>query len=361
VKRIYHIAETVAFESGGLRPVIENLDNYLNREEDFSSVVLTNAKEDHDAYIGFAPEKLKSWNYSPALTNYLLSQMNDVDILHLHGVFMHAHYASAKIGRKNNIPYVVTPHGMLEPWHLKDKKLKKKIYRALVLDKLLAKSKILHAITPFEKENLYKLSGHKTIFEIPNFLHYEKLPHNLAYNPEDEYLLFLSRIHPKKGLDILLQSMAKINDKKIKLKIVGTTNPYAEELKRMAKSLGIENRVEFVGGVFGNEKYKLFANAKVFIAPSYSEAIGMVNLEAAACNTPVITSFETGISPEWNNNGGIMIHPNTTALTEAMNQAIAWSDEERRQRGALLSDFVLSNYSWEKQGHLWNELYNAIH
>lgn len=357
MKKIFQIAESVSLESGGLRTVLVNLDNYIKNNE---SIVLTNNKENDDAYLDFPSTKFNFWSYSDKLTQYLQSRLNDIDILHLHGVFMHAHYTASKIARKNNIPYIVSPHGMLEPWHLKDKQLKKKVYLKLLLNKLLTKSKILHAITPIEKENLYKLTGHKNIIEIPNFIYQSKLPHDLIYNPEEEYLLFLSRLHSKKGLDILIQSMNKIDDKKIKLKIVGTENKYSNDLKKTCKDLGIENRVDFVGSVYGNEKYNLYANAKAFVAPSYSEAIGMVNLEAAACKTPVITSYNTGISPEWNSNGGIMINPNIDELTLALNTAVNWSDEERIQRGNKLSEFVINNYSWEKKGYLWDELYNSI-
>jgi len=172
--------------------------------------------------------------------------------------------------------------------------------------------------------------------------------------------LYLGRIHQGKGLDILIKSLSKIDNKKIKLKIVGTENLYSEELKKMSRNLNIENRIEFKGGVYGDEKYCLFANAKAFVAPSYSEAIGMVNLEAAACKTPVITTFNTGISPNWNSNGGMMINPNLGELIEAINKSVSWSTEERNQRGNTLSTFVENNYSWEKSGHLWNELYNSI-
>lgn len=360
MKSIYHIAESVTFESGGLRTVVENLDNYINKETDYASVVVVNHKEKTDPYLDFPTERLRFWNYSSAFKNHLSDNVAAIDLLHIHGVFMHAHYATSKLSGKHQIPYVVTPHGMLEPWHLNDKRLKKKIYLALLLNDILAKSKILHAITPSEKDNLYKLCKHRNIVEIPNFIHYSELPQNLGHDPQEDYLLFLSRIHPKKGLDILLQSMSEITNKTIKLKIVGTQNSYAEELKKTASKLGIDNRIEFVGGVYGDEKYKLFANARAFVAPSYSEAIGMVNLEAAACKTPVITSFETGISPEWNNNGGIMINPKADELTSAINQVTQWTAAERNERGIALSDFVVQNYSWEKKGHLWKELYDAL-
>ncbi len=357
MKKIFQIAESVSLESGGLRTVLVNLNNHIKTH---TSVILTNNKEKEDVYLDFPSTKFNFWSYSDELTKYLSSNTSEIDILHLHGVFMHAHYTSSRIAQNNNIPYIVSPHGMLEPWHLKDKQLKKSVYLKLFLNSLLAKSKIIHAITPFEKENLYKLTGHKNIIEIPNFIHYSKLPNDLSYNPEEEYLLFLSRLHSKKGLDILIQSMSQIENKKIKLKIVGTENSYSNDLKKLSKKLGVEHRIDFLGSIYGNEKYNLFANAKAFVAPSYSEAIGMVNLEAAACKTPVITSFNTGISPEWNNNGGIMIKPSTEQLTSALNIAANWTVDERMQRGKQLSDFVMNNYSWEKKGYLWDELYNSI-
>ena len=360
MKKIYQIAESVTLESGGVRTVLENLNNYLNANKIFSSTVVANQIEDTDSHFHFPSHKFKFWGYSSELKSFLPSNIKAEDLVHLHGVFMHAQYISSKFANKTNMPYIITPHGMLEPWHLKDKQLKKRIYMGLVLNSILAKACIIHAITPFEKENLYKLTKHKNIIEIPNFINYSDLPKSMDYNPSEEYLLFLSRLHPKKGLDILIESMSKIRDKKIKLKIVGSENNYSDSLKKVVQKAGLENRIEFLGGVFGDKKFELFANAKAFVAPSYSEAIGMVNLEAAACNTPVITTFNTGISAEWNTNGGIMINPNIEELTKAINTVTNWSNEERFSRGENLSNFVLNNYSWEKKGTLWNDLYSSL-
>lgn len=360
MKKIYQIAESVTLESGGVRTVLENLNNYLNTNGEFSSAIVANQVEKQDIHYHFPSDKFKFWGYSSELKKFLENTIKPEDLVHLHGVFMHAQYAGSKFALKRNMPYVITPHGMLEPWHLKDKQLKKKIYLTLMLNSILAKAKIIHAITPFEKDNLYKLTGHKNIIEIPNFIKYSELPQLPDYNPNEEYLLFLSRLHPKKGLDILIKSMGKIQNKKIKLKIVGSENSYSESLKKAIQKTDLENRIEFLGGVFGDRKFELFANAKAFVAPSYSEAIGMVNLEAAACKTPVITTFETGISPEWNTNGGLMINPNTEELTNAINCVTNWSNEERFSRGENLSNFVLTNYSWEKRGVLWNDLYSSL-
>lgn len=350
----------MSIESGGVRTVLLNLDKYINKANSKSSHIITNKKEKDDPYIEFPSQVFKPWCFSNKLQPYLKTNIADINAMHLHGVFMHSQYLASKIAIKHKIPYVTSPHGMLEPWHLNDKKFKKKLYLKFILENILSNSNIIHAITPLEKENIFKLTDHKNIIEIPNFIFHSELPKNQEYNPKEEYLLFLSRIHPKKGLDILLQAMTLIIDKKIKLKVVGSENKYSLELQVMAQKLGIASRIEFVGSVFGAEKFNLFANAKVFIAPSYSEAIGMVNLEAAVCTTPVITTFNTGINPEWSRNGGIMIQPNVEELSAAINQAVSWTLEERKDRGKKLSEFVINNYSWEKKGFMWDELYDEL-
>lgn len=360
-QKIYHLAENVSFESGGVRTVLTNLDNFLNANETGSSTIITNKKEVGDLYLEYPPKKNMPWNYCPELKEYLKTLGTDNSVFHLHGVFMYTQYIGSRIALEKQIPYVISPHGMLEPWHLKDKSFKKRIYLELFLKNILSKSKILHAITPLEKENLFALTKHKYIYEIPNFIHFSDIPNDLTYSPdEEEYMLFLGRLHPKKGLDILIESMTKIENKKIQLKIVGSENEYSTALKVKCKELGIDHRVAFLGGVFNTEKNKLFANAKVFIAPSYSEAIGMVNLEAAACKTPVITTYNTGINPAWNQNGGIMIQPTAEELTKSINTALSWNDIERNERGRNLAQYVLNHYSWETNGKSWVELYNAV-
>lgn len=358
MKTIYHIAENASFTSGGVRTVLLNLNNYLNNNSSFQSKIITNSKEPADSFTAYPTNAF--WNYSLCLKEHLQDHIENIDIMHIHGVFMYTQYITGKIAKKHDVANVITPHGMLEPWHLGDKGLKKKIYLKLVLNNLVKNCNAVHAITPFEKENLYKLFKHKNIVEIPNLINYSDLNPGLTYTPEEDYLLFVGRIHPKKGLDILINAMSKIQDKNIKLKIAGSKNEYYEQLKAAVVKLNLQDRIQFLGGVYGTDKYRLFANAKALVAPSYSEAVGMVNLEAAIYKTPVITTFNTGINPEWNTNGGIMINPQTEELINAINNVTSWDDAERHQRGNAICNFVINNYSWEKKGYLWDELYNNL-
>lgn len=360
MKNIFNIIEDASLEAGGQRTATVNLHNYINESLQFNSTILTNKKEDSDLFTEILPSKIGLWEYSPKLKKYLIENISNANLVHIHGAWMYTQYISSKISIKNKMPYVITLHGMTTPYYLNQKQFKKKIYVDLILKKILKEANVIHAITRFEKEAIFKLTKHKNIVEIPNFIFSSKIPNLSTYNPNEEYLLFLSRIHPGKGLDILIRAMSKIQDKNIKLKIVGTENAYSEILKKEIATFGLENRVQFLGSVFGNEKFTLFANAKAFVLPSYSEAIGMVNLEAAICNTPVITTFATGLHQDWNLNGGILINPKVEELTTAINNAVAWDERERNDRGIALSEFTTNNYSWEKKGHLWFDLYNQL-
>jgi hypothetical protein len=115
MKKIYHITEDMSFNSGGVRTVLVNLDNYLNNASDLNSAILTNFKEPNDPYIDFNPSGFKMWNYSAGYKNFISSQIKTLDVLHLHGVFMHPQFTASKQASRHNVPYIVSPHGMLEP------------------------------------------------------------------------------------------------------------------------------------------------------------------------------------------------------------------------------------------------------
>jgi hypothetical protein len=185
-KKIFHLAENVSLESGGVRTVVINLHNYINENIYYNSNIITNKKEKNDSFIEFPSTQLRSWNYSREIKSNLEKQFYPTDILHLHGVFMHIQYVSSILAKKNKIQNIITPHGMLEPWIMNDNKLKKKLYFELILKNIISNSKVLHAITPLEKDNLFKLTKHRNIIEIPNFINYGELPKNLNYNPDEE-------------------------------------------------------------------------------------------------------------------------------------------------------------------------------
>lgn len=357
MKEIYHITENVSLKSGGVRTILLLLNNYLNQNNTPSNII-TNLKEETDTFIQFETNKL--WFYQKEIKSYLENLHNSTSIFHLHGTYTYTQYISSEVAIKNNIPYLLSPHGMLEPRVLEKNSLKKKVYLQLILNKIIKKAQFLHCITPIEKDSLYKLTRHKNIVEIPNLINFSAVPTGLNYQPNEDYFLFIGRPDKIKGLELLINAFASLNNKNVKLKIVGPENNYTITLKQLVNKLSLENSVDFLGPIFNYEKYNLIANARAVVVPSYSEVIGMVNLEASACKTPVITTHQTGLKPEFGKIGGKLINPTTEEIKNALQESINWEKTERIERGNTLQKFVYENYSWEQKGNLWLELYNKI-
>jgi len=357
--KITHIMEDFSKLSGGLRTVVKDINHNLIENHLGSQIITTRAEEDDNVKVCRRSLYKDIWCYSNDLKDTLKSNTSDIN--HIHGVWMYPQYIAAKTSYTAGKPYIITPHGMLEPWLWENGTSKKKLYFNLMIKKYFSQANILHAITPDEKNNLYKLFGHKNIEVIPNSISYTEIDsYHIQRQDKDKFILFVGRLHPKKGIDLLIKAFSKLKSTDIKLKIAGPINEYKIELDNLIKNLDLENRVEFLGMVTGKEKYQLFKDAWVFVAPSYSEVVGMVNLEAGILGTPVITTYQTGLYKEWNDNGGILINPNIEELYKALSEIIDWTETERNDRGKSLKNFIIENYSWEKNIFTWIELYKGL-
>ena len=357
--KIAHIVEDYSKLSGGIRTVVFDIDTWLKKKSIESQIITTKAEETDDVIVNTRELPKEIWCYSSELKNSL--QDNQYDFFHIHGIWMYPQYIASKIAFNNKTPYLITPHGMLEPWLWENGTLKKKLYFNFMIKKYFTNANVLHAITPDEKENLHKLFKHKNIEVIPNSISYTEIESfSIKKHTREKYILFVGRLDPKKGIDLLIRAFANVNPKNVKLKIAGPKNYYQHELIKLAKDLDIESKVEFLGMVSGGEKYQFYKDAWVFVAPSYSEVVGMVNLEAGILETPVITTHQTGLYKEWNENGGVLINPNVEELSKALADAMQWSESERDDRGKKLKQFIVEHYSWENNIHKWIELYEGL-
>lgn len=358
-KRVYHIGENVSYESGGLRSMIHNLNNYVN-SHDIPSEILTLKKEKSDIERNI-PYISNPWYYSKSFKEILNNLDSNNSIFHLHGVFFYPQYIANKIAYKKNIPDILTSHGMLSDFLMNQKSFKKSIYKKLVLKNLMQKTQILHAITEYEKDILFKISGNKNIIEIPNLIDVNRnYVESLNYDPEDEYILYLGRFHNVKGIDLLVKAFESCNPKSLKLYLVGFKNEYSKSIEDYLISKKLTSKIIVKDALIDDEKEMIIKNAKALIYPSNSEVIGMVNLEAAALKTPVVTTVNTGIKKEWSENGGLLLQPNISELINAINLINQWTLEERLMKGNQIFDFVEKNYSWQKKGELWSNLYNTL-
>ena len=233
---------------------------------------------------------------------------------------------------------ILSLHGMFQPWLWKKGTLKKKLYFYLLSKKYFAKAEFIHTITAQETETIKEFFKRNEIIEIPNLITIDKL--EIANNNIKKNVVYLGRINQTKGIDLLIKAFSRIENQGFQLKIAGGFNSHQKELERLVKSLKLERKVAFIGEVKGEEKINLIRTAWVMVSPSYSDVIGMVNLEAASFKTPMITTFKTGLNKDWNTNGGFLINPNLEELIITLKESLNWSLKERVSKGELLYKFA---------------------
>lgn len=352
--KILHIVEDFSVKSGGLRTVIKNLDFYL-KELGHCSFIIASDKEKSDDI--FVVKPTNTWLYSKKW-KVKISEIIDehkIELIHIHGAWLYPQYIGTKIANQKNIPVVLSLHGMFQPWLWKKGTLKKKLYFYLLSKKQFSKAAIIHTITAQETKTIKGFFKRNNIIEIPNLITIDKAKEES--NISNKNIVYLGRLNKTKGIDLLIKAFSRIQNQHIKLVIAGGFNAYKKELESLVDSLGLKEKVEFLGEVKGENKISLIQTAWVMVSPTYSDVIGMVNLESASLKTPMITTYNTGLNQKWNTNGGRLINPDVNELTKVLKEALNWSLEQRVAQGELLYKFVKKEYSWENRLKDWESLY----
>jgi len=311
--RILHIVGSISPAAGGPTEAIRMLIEHAPPGYTSEVVTLNDPAEPFLATFPFKITALgsikKSW-YVPALTTWLRANRDRFDGIMLHGLWEYTGVAVLRAisGHK---PYVVFPHGMLDPYFKKAfpaKHAKKWFFWHLFQNRILRNATRVLFTTTIE-ENLAQQSfknwkwnplvvalgaespPHDPEISIPAF--YKKCP-AVEGHP---FLLFLGRIDPKKGCDLLLEAFASVNDPNLHLVIAGPdANNWRAELEVFAERNGIANRVHWPGMLQGEVKWGAFAASEAFILPSHQENFGIAVVEALACGKPVLLSGEINIA-----------------------------------------------------------------
>ena len=305
-----------------------------------------------------------AWRYAPTLSQNLGASLKQNTMLHIHGIWMAPQWIAARYAIAHAIPFIITPHNMLGGWlwqRGKIRRLKKSLYWRYLVEPVFKQAAAIHALTDQESTTLKEFFPDTPIVTIPNGVDLDDIRQQLSEMPRvsGKHLLFLGRLHPVKGLELLFQAMAKIpENQRIRLIVAGSaaSESYNRELKALVYNLKIEDTVEFVGPVSGGKKWTLLSGAWAVCSPSYSEGMSMVALEAMACSTPVVTTHASGFSelPEW---GGVLVNSDADELHTALMGVIAWSPDERAKRGTMAVDLARSRYSWDVVAQRYDRLY----
>ncbi|MCA0132442.1 glycosyltransferase [Winogradskyella alexanderae] len=366
--RIVHTIASIDETTGGPARSATQLVRGIVRKKEVSTVSLLTLSSPAPIITKFNNPKAKLVfnranliGYSKTLHQALIQ--SDANIFHGHGIWEMPVHQMAIYARNHHIPYIITPRGMLEPWSLQQGRFKKQLALKLYQYKDLNKASCIHATAKMEAQHIRDLGFTNPIAVIPNGVPLKELL--LKTKPsQTKTLLFLSRIHPKKGLEMLIEGWAQL-DSAIRVgwsvNIVGNGEPkYIEQLKQIINAKGLSETVKIKESLFGADKVKAYQEASLFVLPTYSENFGIVVAEALACGTPVITTQGTPWADLKENDCGWWIPIGVEPLKQTLQSALQLPNATLHQMGLRGRQLVEQKYSMEAVAEQMLQLYQWI-
>lgn len=289
--------------------------------------------------------------------------------LHIHGLWETSTNAAARSARAHGKPYLVSAHGMLEPWALRNKGHKKHIYAALFERANMRGAACLHALTEAEAQNYRDFGLRNPIAIIPNGV---DIPASLSAEPflvqfpelrHKRLILFLGRIHYKKGLDILSQAWSQVAPEWRDAQIVFAGPDFEGTqagTQALLRSLGIESRVTFTGMLPKDLKWSALAAAHSFVLPSYSEGLSLSVLEAMGAGVPVIVTKQCNLPEVATYSCGWVIQPRVGDLAVALDKVLRMPVSQLAEIGANGRRLVAEHYTWRVVGRQMSSVYGWL-
>ena len=375
--KILHYCARLRLVDGGVVRAILDLTTALSKSGKTVTLMATEGEDwpHHDtgvqsmltgtfdrAPIRFSAAKLQS----------LTTHIEEADVLHLHTPWEPANIQLAKVAQNCGTPYVVSVHGMLDDWCMKQRTFKKRLFLLLGGRKFLHNAAAIHCTAEAEAMQVKRWTPAgkhvvvPLVFDPSVYLNPPPTSDPDKYWPprseERQIVLFLSRLHKKKGVELLLRAAAEVaQNHGARFIIAGSgVSEYERHLKKLASTLGLDQRVEFVGFVEGDRKTSLFRAADIFVLPTSQENFGLVIPEALACGLPVITTKGVDIWPELEKSGGAMIvGANVIEVASAISTLLD-DTKKRIEMGSAGRTWVEQSFSGEAVVNRYVDLYHRI-
>ncbi len=308
--------------------------------------------------------------------NQLIGRLGTIDLIHDHGLWLPVNHQVALASRAKGIPRMVSPRGMLEPWALNHKKWKKRLAWHLYQHRDLNRACALHATADSEAEQFRRLGLGNPVHIIPNGVDlpplsslshqlsvlrpqatdhrppttdHRQLPSALCSLPSASLrsALFLGRIHPKKGLPLLVEAWAKVRPPGWSMQVIGPDEGgHRAEVEGLVRNAGLGDVWHFGGSLEGEMKSRAFQEASLFILPTFSENFGISVAEALASGVPVITTTGAPWQGLESHRCGWWVAPEVEALAAGLREATALNDDERQAMGERGARWMKDEFTW---------------
>lgn len=352
--------------SGGVTYCVSRLARELSRRPDLEALVFGSIDPKYPDDWQDWPEPVfahrifgPAWfAWAPGSYDALRSQAPDV--VDAQGLWVYPSYASLAYARHTKKPYVITPHGMLDPWTIRHSWWKKQLVRICFEAEHLARASCLRATADTEVRHLRSYGLKNPIAVVPNGV--DVPTRSLGNVRASKRLLFLSRLHPKKGIDSLLRAWARVHEVHSgwELVIAGPDEVgHRAKMQRLAAELGASN-VIWHAPVEGEEKSALYRSADLFVLPTHAENFGLVVAEALAHEVPVITTKNAPWHGLERHNCGWWIEFSDEALTASLDDAMSLADAQRRVMGSRGCAWMRRDFCWPAIANQMHEVYTWV-
>lgn len=364
--RLIHIVPAIANEaSGPSYSVVRLCESLVVQDDDVTLGALDWAP------IAAPPPFLKTFplglglrrlGRSPAMRRWLTSAVKNgaIDLIHNHSLWMMPNVYPGWVSRRSNVPLVVSPRGTLSNWAFTSGSVFKKVFWPLVQQPALRATTCFHATAYSEYEDIRRMGFRQPVAIIPNGI--DIPPPKKANNCEKRTLLFLGRIHPKKGVDMLLEAWRIVSPRfpEWQLRIAGPDNGgHLSRMQSLAAELKLE-RVEFSGPLYGEAKLKAYRDAELFVLPTHSENFGMTVAEALAAGTPAIVSKGAPWKGLVSEGAGWWIDIGLDPLVACLEAALASPHETLHAMGEKGRAWMQRDFSWTEIAQKTSDTYHWI-
>ncbi|MEI6635330.1 MAG: glycosyltransferase [Planctomycetota bacterium] len=314
--------------------------------------------------------------YSRELHRHIERLASEHDIVHIHGIWQFPDWVAAAAARRAGIPYVISPHGLLQPARLKKSSLKKRVATVLADRSMLNQASCLHA-TAHDEADAFRLFGYRgPIAMIPNGITpAERIGPDRAAMLEAAFrrdfpetqgrrlLLFLSRIEPIKGVTTLARAWVECarQHPDWHLVVVGPDErSHLREVLAILRDGGVLDRTTITGPLYGERKTAAYLASELFVLPTISENFGLVIGEALSHRLPVITTTGAPWSGIIDHGCGWWIDPSQTTLLDALRVALPLPRAELAARGERGAAWIDADYTWEAESRLLMQTYDWL-